>query len=163
MGARPGGFTDVNHRSGATRANHAGLQSTATGLAKRAHHIGSAQDRVRKLRARIPARGQVQGSACLRVVYNKVQTDRDSYKVRARRKPIASSIEHSLREAQDSDPASQLDSANRKLDESLARVEELLNPIILNSPIDGKIGSISKQSARAWAMGKPSPPSVRPR
>ena len=39
-----GGFTDVNHRPGATCANLVGLQSTATGLAQRAHHVGSAQD-----------------------------------------------------------------------------------------------------------------------
>ena len=62
-------------------------------------------------------------------VYNKAQTDRDSYKVRVEEKTgLVSSIEQSLREAQDSDPASQLDKVRiEKLDESLARVEELLN------------------------------------
>ena len=68
---------------------------------------------------------------------------------------MVSSIEQSLREAQDNDPASQLDKVRiEKLDQSLARVEELLNPIILNSPIDGKIGSISKQSGESVGDGE---------
>ena len=89
-------------------------------------------------------------------VYNKAQTDRDSYKVRVEEKAgLVSSIEQSLREAQDNDPASQLDKVRiEKLDQSLARVEELLNPIILNSPIDGKIGSISKQSGESVGDGE---------
>ncbi|MED5454100.1 MAG: HlyD family efflux transporter periplasmic adaptor subunit [Verrucomicrobiota bacterium] len=89
-------------------------------------------------------------------VYNKAKTDRDSYKVKVEETTgLVSSIEQALREAQDTDPASFLDKVRiEKLDQSLARVEELLNPIILSSPIDGKIGSISKQTGESVRDGE---------
>ena len=89
-------------------------------------------------------------------VYNKAKTDRDSYKVKVEETTgLVSSIKEALSESQDTDPTSFLDKVRiEKLDQSLARVEELLNPIILISPIDGKIGSISKQTGESVGDGE---------
>lgn len=89
-------------------------------------------------------------------LYNKAKTSRDSYKVKVEETTgLVSSIKEALSESQDTDPASFLDKVRiEKLDQSLARVEELLNPIILTSPIDGKIGSISKQTGESIGDGE---------
>ena len=80
-------------------------------------------------------------------VYNKAETDRDSYAVQVQQKTeLVASIEQALREAQENDPTSQLDQEQiKRLDQGVSRVEKLLDDIILLSPIDGEIGSISKQ------------------
>ena len=89
-------------------------------------------------------------------VYNKAETNRDSYAVQVQQKTeLVASIEQALREAQDNDPASQLDQAQiERLDQGLSRVEELLNDIVLYSPIDGEIGSISKQTGESVQPGE---------
>ena len=89
-------------------------------------------------------------------VYNKAETDRDSYAVQVQQKTeLVASIEQALREAQENDPASQLDQAQiERLDQGLSRVEGLLNDIVLYSPIDGEIGSISKQTGESVQSGE---------
>ena len=88
--------------------------------------------------------------------YNKAMTDRDSYAVRVQQKTeLVASIEEALREAQENDPASQLDQAQiERLDQGLSRVEGLLDDIELSSPIDGEIGSISKQTGESVQPGE---------
>ena len=89
-------------------------------------------------------------------VYNKAKTDRDSYEVQVQQKTeLVASIEQALREVQDNDPSSQLNQAQiERLDQGLSRVEGLLNDIILYSPIDGEIGSISKQTGESVQSGE---------
>ena len=89
-------------------------------------------------------------------VYNKAETDRDSYAVQVQQKTeLVASIEQALREAQENDPTSQLDLEQiKRLDEGLSRVEKLLDDIILLSPIDGEIGSISKQTGESVQPGE---------
>ena len=89
-------------------------------------------------------------------VYNKAKTDRDSYGVQVQQKTeLVASIEKALREAEDNDPSSQLNQAQiERLDQGLSRVEGLLNDITLYSPIDGEIGSISKQTGESVQPGE---------
>ena len=89
-------------------------------------------------------------------VYNKTKTDRDSYEVQVQQKTeLVASIEQALREAQENDPSSQLDQVQiERLDQGLSRVEGLLNDIVLYSPIDGEIGSISKQTGESVQPGE---------
>ena len=89
-------------------------------------------------------------------VYNKAETDRDSYAVQVQQKTeLVASIEQALREAQENDPTSQLDQEQiKRLDQGLSRVEKLLDDIILLSPIDGEIGSISKQTGESVRPGE---------
>jgi hypothetical protein len=68
---------------------------------------------------------------------------------------LVASIEQALREAQENDPSSQLDQVQiERLDQGLSRVEGLLNDIVLYSPIDGEIGSISKQTGESVQPGE---------
>jgi len=89
-------------------------------------------------------------------LYNKAKTDRDSYAVQVQQKTeLVASIEQALREAQENDPSSQLDQAQIEgLERGLSRVEGLLGDIILLSPIDGEIGSISKQTGESVQPGE---------
>ena len=89
-------------------------------------------------------------------VYNKAKTNRDSYAVQVQQKTeLVASIEEALREAQENDPSSQLDQSQiKRLDQGLSRVEKLLDDIILLSPIDGEIGSISKQTGESVQAGE---------
>ena len=89
-------------------------------------------------------------------VYNKAKTDRDSYAVQVQQKSeLVASIEQALREAQENDPTSQLDEIQiQRLDQGLSRVEGLLDDIVLYSPIDGAIGSISKQTGESVQPGE---------
>ena len=89
-------------------------------------------------------------------VYNQAKTDRDTYEVQFQQKTeLVASIEEALRDSQEKDPSSQLDQAQiQRLDEGLGRVEGLLDDIVLYSPIDGEIGSISKQTGESVQPGE---------
>jgi multidrug resistance efflux pump len=89
-------------------------------------------------------------------LYNKARTDRDSYAVQVQQKEeLVASIQQALSQAQENDPSSQLDQAQiKRLDQGLSRVEALLDDIILLSPIDGEIGSISKQTGESIQPGE---------
>ena len=88
--------------------------------------------------------------------YNKAKTNRDSYAVQVQQKTeLVASIEQALRDVQENDPASQLDEIQiQRLDQGLSRVEGLLDDIVLYSPIDGAIGSISKQTGESVQPGE---------
>ena len=89
-------------------------------------------------------------------VYNQAKTDRDTYEVQFQQKTeLVASIEEALRDSQEKDPSSQLDQTQiQRLDEGLGRVEGLLDDIVLYSPIDGEIGSISKQTGESVQPGE---------
>ena len=89
-------------------------------------------------------------------VYNQAKTDRDTYEVQFQQKTeLVASIEVALRDSQEKDPSSQLDQSQiQRLDEGLGRVEGLLDDIVLYSPIDGEIGSISKQTGESVQPGE---------